>query len=118
MTSTALSSQEILTQYRVMKQDLQAMASKLAELELDKEEHTMVLETLKPLPSTRKCFRLVGGVLMERTVKEVMPALSNNVEGINNLMQQLAQSLQSKEKETQTFFKTHQSVLSGSEPMA
>ena len=30
----------------------------------------------------RTCFRLVGGVLVQRTVKEVVPALRTNLEGV------------------------------------
>ena len=30
----------------------------------------------------RKCFRLVGGVLVERTVKDVVPALETNRSGV------------------------------------
>lgn len=30
----------------------------------------------------RKCFRLIGGVLAERTVKEVFPALKTNRDGV------------------------------------
>ncbi|ORZ41061.1 hypothetical protein BCR44DRAFT_1424302, partial [Catenaria anguillulae PL171] len=40
-----------------------------------------VIDTMKPLDGDRKAFRLVGGVLMERTVKEVLPALEQNLEG-------------------------------------
>lgn len=33
----------------------------------------------------RKCFRLVGGVLVERTVKDVVPALQTNRDGVRIL---------------------------------
>lgn len=39
---------------------------------------SLVIETLKDVDPSRKCFRLVGGVLVERTVKEVLPALETN----------------------------------------
>lgn len=38
----------------------------------------LVIETLKDVTPERKCFRMVGGVLVERTVKDVLPALVNN----------------------------------------
>jgi prefoldin subunit 2 len=65
-----------------MKQELQSLASKIGELEMDKEEHTLVIDTVKPLPGDRVCFRLIGGVLMERNVQEVLPALQSNLEGV------------------------------------
>lgn len=43
---------------------------------------SLVIETLKDVDPSRKCFRLVGGVLVERTVKEVLPALETNKEQV------------------------------------
>ena len=43
---------------------------------------SLVIETLKEVDPERRCFRMVGGVLVERTVKEVLPALQNNHEQV------------------------------------
>jgi hypothetical protein len=48
--------------------------------------HSLVLSTLTPLLTTeptRKCFRLIGGVLVERTVSEVEPDLRGNLLGVS-----------------------------------
>ena len=42
----------------------------------------IVLEALKDVPAERRCFRMVGGVLVERTVKDVTPALQHNTEQV------------------------------------
>lgn len=38
----------------------------------------LVIETLEGVAPSKKCFRLIGGVLVERTVGEVAPALVSN----------------------------------------
>ncbi|KAG5461877.1 MAG: hypothetical protein BJ554DRAFT_5865 [Olpidium bornovanus] len=43
----------------------------------------LVIDTMVPLNPDRKCFRLVGGVLVERTIKEVLPALEANRSGVS-----------------------------------
>ena len=49
----------------------------------------LVLETLDPLPPDRKCFRMVNGVLVERTVKDVIPALKTNSDGLKKVLDEL-----------------------------
>lgn len=44
----------------------------------------IVIETLQDVSPERKCFRMVGGVLVERTVTEILPALVNNKEQVSN----------------------------------
>ena len=44
----------------------------------------LVIDVLKGVEGDRRCFRLVGGVLVERTVKEVLPALEYNNEQVGN----------------------------------
>ena len=49
----------------------------------------LVLETLAPLPEDRKCFRMINGILVERTVKDVVPALKINSEGLKKVLDDL-----------------------------
>ena len=41
------------------------------ELDIERQEHGLVLGALQPMDDGRKCFRLIGDVLVERTVGEV-----------------------------------------------
>lgn len=41
-----------------------------------------MLKTLEPMPSDRKCYRLIGGVLVQQTVAEVRPAVESNAENL------------------------------------
>ncbi len=44
---------------------------------MEASEHDLVGGQLKPLDPGRRAFRLVNGVLMERTVGEVIPELAD-----------------------------------------
>ena len=45
----------------------------------------LVEETLKPLDPKRRAFRLIGGVLVERTVEEVLPSITDNLSNVSDL---------------------------------
>lgn len=49
----------------------------------------LVLETLTPLPTDRKCFRMINGVLVEQTVNNVMPQLQTNADGLKKILDDL-----------------------------
>jgi len=96
---------EIQQTYSRLQNELQSLAGKIGELEQEAEEHgyaffphlttTLNLRSIRLVLSTlnealqvephRKCFRLIGGVLVERTVKDVVPALQTNREGVCTL---------------------------------
>ncbi|CAM9250991.1 unnamed protein product [Ectocarpus sp. 8 AP-2014] len=94
-----LNEQQIIGTYRGMLGDVNQMRRKISELEQEVSEHQMVVDTLEPLEGTRRAYRLVGGVLVERTVGEVLPTVKANQEGIKQLLQQLATTRANKEKE-------------------
>lgn len=66
-----------------MKQELQQIATKIGELEAEKDEHQLVIDTITPLSADRACFRLVGGVLVKLTVKDTLPLVDQNKQGVS-----------------------------------
>ena len=55
------------------------LINKISELEQEAKEHQLVLDAFKSVESTRKCFRMIGGVLVERTVEDTKPSLEENL---------------------------------------
>eukprot|EP00124_Ichthyophonus_hoferi_P001670 Ihof_evm10s93 gene=Ihof_evmTU10s93 len=78
MAGKAQKEQELLQKFHLLRQEQQDIAAKITELRGEQSEHRLVIDTLKPLDHNRKCFRMVGGVLVERNVGEVLPALERN----------------------------------------
>ena len=72
-----------MNQYRQLVQESQRLASKINELEMDRNEHCLVEETLKPLDPSRRAYRLVGSILVERNVGEVLPSVASNRENVS-----------------------------------
>ena len=69
------------------------LVSKLMELEDEKKENEMVLEAISKLEDSRKCWRLVNGVLMEKTKIEVVPEMRVVINNLNNVVNQITTSL-------------------------
>ncbi|XP_008284596.1 prefoldin subunit 2 [Stegastes partitus] len=93
------SAEQVVSTFQRMRQEQRSMASKAAELEMDINEHSLVIDTLKEVDPSRKCYRLVGGVLVERTVKEVLPALETNKEQISKIIESINTQMQTKGRE-------------------
>ncbi|KAN0132569.1 Prefoldin beta-like protein [Lactarius tabidus] len=105
-TVAPLSDQEIQQTYSRLQSDLQTLASKIGELEQEAEEHALVLSTLNEAlveEPDRKCFRLIGGVLVERTVKDVVTSLQTNRDGIRKVIASLSEQYKGKEGEFEKF---------------
>jgi prefoldin subunit 2 len=59
----------------------------MMEVEDERKENELVLESISELEDTRKCWRLVNGVLMEKTKLEVVPEMRvviNNLKAVTN----------------------------------
>lgn len=87
--------------FNTLRTEQRQLATKLSEIELDLNEHrlinflcqiiilyfiknhfficySIVIDTLSKLDGNRKCFRLIGGVLVERNICDVLPTLIKN----------------------------------------
>ncbi|GAA5857372.1 hypothetical protein JCM8547_002247 [Rhodosporidiobolus lusitaniae] len=92
--------QEVAATFTRRQNELQGLVGKITELEREAEEHSLVIDTLQDAFKTepdRKCFRLVGGVLVERTVKDVLPQLENQFEQLKKVLETLTSTYKQKE---------------------
>eukprot|EP01053_Blabericola_migrator_P002259 Blabericola_migrator_1__2258@NODE_1624_length_4146_cov_257_033096_g1033_i1_p4_GENE_NODE_1624_length_4146_cov_257_033096_g1033_i1NODE_1624_length_4146_cov_257_033096_g1033_i1_p4_ORF_typecomplete_len108_score20_86Prefoldin_2/PF01920_20/3_5e21Prefoldin/PF02996_17/20Prefoldin/PF02996_17/0_01DivIVA/PF05103_13/0_0037Spc7/PF08317_11/1_3Spc7/PF08317_11/1_9SlyX/PF04102_12/0_39SlyX/PF04102_12/5_5GKAP/PF03359_13/0_065Nsp1_C/PF05064_13/76Nsp1_C/PF05064_13/0_18LPP/PF04728_13/8LPP/PF04728_13/2_5KfrA_N/PF11740 len=76
-----------------------ALTQKIAELSGDQREAQLVLDALKTADKDRRCYRLVGGVLVERTVSEVQSALQVQQQKIEEIIKKLDEDAQKINKE-------------------
>jgi prefoldin subunit 2 len=107
--------EQIFAKFQEMRNQQRATASKMSEIEMDRKEHELVIEALKEVDGDRKCFRMVGGVLVERTVKEVLPVMTNNYEQLGKVLETLQQQLEAKGRELQEYREKHNIQLRGDE---
>jgi len=83
------------------------LVNNLSTLELDLKEHKTVIDTLKTVDENRKCFRLIGGVLAEQTVKETLPNLVQNKDQLEKLIENGKEQLTKKGQEINKFKDEH-----------
>ncbi|CAL1411351.1 unnamed protein product [Linum trigynum] len=95
--------QMVANMYTSMRTELNQIYSKITELEMEVSEHSLVINAIQPLDPTRRCYRMIGGVLVERNIKEVLPAVQRNKEGIEEVVARLNEALEKKKKEIADF---------------
>lgn len=59
------------------------LVQKLMEIEDEKRENELVIESISKLEDTRKCWRLINGVLMEKTKVDVIPEMRTVINNLN-----------------------------------
>lgn len=76
---------------------------------------------MDPLSDDRKCFRLINGVLVERMVKDVVPALKTNQEGLKKVLDDLVKQYKTKQDDLDKWkvrfdLKSHSAKVFGDAP--
>ncbi|KAN0034988.1 hypothetical protein ACTFIV_001528 [Dictyostelium citrinum] len=98
-----LTENQIIQHYKDLKSQQQQIIGRISEFESDVGEYGLVINAIQNLEPNRKCFRMVGGVLVERTVGEVLPQIKQNRDGIKEVVKKLDENLQVKTKELNDF---------------
>ena len=68
--------------YQRLNQETQALVSRLMEVEDEKRENELVLEQVSKLEDDRKCWRLINGILFEKTKAQVVPELTSMISNL------------------------------------
>lgn len=63
------------------------------------DEHNLVLKRLQEENDSKKAWRLVGDVLVERTVKEMVPELTKQRDNLEAVAKNFKEQLEAKSKE-------------------
>ena len=101
---TADEQQKIVSGFQSLRDEQTQLVQKTQDLEMDLKEHDLVLSTLTTInDKSRRCYRMIGGVLIEHTVGEVIPALENNREQIHNVIESFKQKTEEKGKELSAY---------------
>ncbi|KAG8090010.1 hypothetical protein GUJ93_ZPchr0011g27943 [Zizania palustris] len=99
----AINEQVVANTYANMRSEMTQLYTKITELEMEVSEHSLVIGAIEPLDHSRRCYRMIGGVLVERTIKEVLPAVQCNKEGLEDIIARMNEALERKKKEITEF---------------
>ncbi|EFN77424.1 prefoldin subunit 2 [Harpegnathos saltator] len=113
----AKSNEQILSEFQTLRNEQRMMANKLSEMEMELNEHKIVIDTLKNVDPKKKCYRMIGGVLCERIVEDVMPALVINKEQLMKVIDTLNDQLTKKGIEINEYKEKHNIRIRGQDDM-
>ena len=88
------------------------------EIEEEKKENELVLESISQLEDSRKCWRLVNGVLMEKTKLEVVPEMRVVINNLNAVGKQITDTMQSVRQEIKNLEGAYDHIMRASKAAA
>ena len=112
-SSEPRSEQEVIQRFNALRQEVNQLYQKVTKLDAELQEHELVIKAISNMDEKRKCFRLVGGVLVERTVGEVLPAVNTNKGGITGIKEQLQKQFEKKKDELKVFQEKYKITVRG-----
>ena len=83
----------------------------MIEIEDEKKENELVLESISKLEDSRKCWRLINGVLMEKTKLEVVPEMRVVINNLNAVVKQITDTLVSVRQEIKNLEAAYEHIM-------
>jgi len=105
--------QEVVAHFHKLREDQRLLVQKCGEIESEEHEYNVVISTLDGVDEKRTCFRLIGGVLVERTVGDVVPALKTQRDQMKGLIDALNKSVEAKGREINEWREKHGIKIQG-----
>ena len=93
------------------KQQAQVIRNQLNDLHRENQEMLLVISNLEKYGPERTCYRLVGGVLVEKTSKEILLELKSTVEKVVNAMKKLDERREALEQGANSILVKHNDIL-------
>jgi prefoldin subunit 2 len=94
------------------------LVQKLMEIEDEKKENELVLESISKLEDGRKCWRLINGVLMEKTKLEVVPEMRVVINNLIAVAKQITDTLVSVRQEIKNLEAAYEHIMKSSKANA
>tara|TARA_B110000305_G_C19084491_1_gene467813 strand:- start:386 stop:658 length:273 start_codon:yes stop_codon:yes gene_type:complete len=88
------------------------------EIEDEKKENELVLESISKLEDGRKCWRLINGVLMEKTKLDVVPEMRVVINNLNAVVKQITDTLVSVRQEIKNLEAAYEHIMKASKSQA
>lgn len=81
--------QEIVSTFQKLLEDRNSLSTVAIERRSDVAEHDLVIKTLEGVDDGRKCFRLIGEVMVQRSKGEVLPEVVKNRENLASVRRRM-----------------------------
>jgi prefoldin subunit 2 len=91
--------QEVTNHYNKLKNEYTEIFKRYIELEEERRENNLVLANLEPLKGERKCWKVVGGVLVEHNLEETKISLKSTINMLESTLKALDDEMAKRQKE-------------------
>ena len=98
---------QLISELQSMRSQCTQLGERITMIEKEIEEHASAAIVLREYAETRPCKRMVGGVLIDSTVGEVLPAVENEGAMLTKAVEDMIGKLKERRHVMEEFKRTH-----------